>query len=706
MDREQRILILEDLDTDAELLRHALRKSGLKFSSKRVETKEDFKRQLKKFTPDLIIADYSLPQFDAMSALILVNELLPSAPVIILTATTGEELAADLIKTGAVDYVLKEHLARIGPAVKSALEMKRAKAEKARVEQKLRRSEEQFRLISENVADLIAVIDLEGKRLYRSPSYNDICGESGELQYHDWLNEIHPEDRKQVQSIYEDTIRTGKVHKSEYRFLLKNGNIHFIESRMSVIKNGQVKPSRVVIVSRDITERKKAEAKLEEMLSQIKKSRDDMKSILNQLHVGTAMTDREGNITFLSQAAEHIFWKTGKHVLDSHWKQAFPFSKQELAQLETMSKCPLEGRTKVSAHTEVPGGRHYWMEIDVQDDPRDSQRKIFFFYDVSDVQDLRRLLDEKGKFHDLIGKSKPMQLLYQQIQEVAQVDWTVLIEGETGTGKELVARAIHSSSHRENKPFIALSCAGLTESLLTSQLFGHKRGAFTGAIADHEGLFEAANGGTLFLDEIGDISTSVQTSLLRVLQEKEITRLGESKPRKIDVRVLTATHRNLVEEVEKGNFRSDLLYRIRVARIKLPSLQERRDDIALLVEWFLGQCRAATGKPVHEVSDEAIWKLMEYPWPGNVRELQSAVEFAVMRCQGSVLQANHLPPEIAEIPTPPSPSQTPHGADEKQRVLYALKSAKGNRTTAAKLLGISRATLYRRLADLGISAGK
>ena len=234
--------------------------------------------------------------------------------------------------------------------------------------------------------------------------------------------------------------------------------------------------------------------------------------------------------------------------------------------------------------------------MDVKDDPRDARGKIFFLYDVTEVHDLRRLLDERAQFHDLLGKSKAMQLVYQQIRDVARVDSTVLIEGETGTGKELVARAIHSSSHRKDKPFVAVNCAGLTESLLSSQLFGHKRGAFTGAIEDHQGLFEAANGGTLLLDEIGDIPMTVQNQLLRVLQEREIVRLGESRPRKIDVRVLAATHRSLSDEAAKGNFRSDLFYRIRVARISLPPLRDRREDIPLLAASFLAQFSAAEWK--------------------------------------------------------------------------------------------------------------
>jgi len=294
-----------------------------------------------------------------------------------------------------------------------------------------------------------------------------------------------------------------------------------------------------------------------------------------------------------------------------------------------------------------------------------------------------------------------MLQVYEQIREVARVDSTVLIEGDTGTGKELVARAIHNSSHRAGKPFIAVNSAGLTDSLLASQLFGHKRGAFTGAIEDHKGVFEAAEGGTLFLDEIGDIPLNVQTSLLRVLQEREITRLGESKPRRVDVRVLAATHRSLAEEVEKGNFRADLLYRVRVARIQLPPLRRRREDIPLLVGLFLGQCAAATGKTVQEVSPAAMDLLLDYDWPGNVRELKSAIEFGMIRCKTAAIEPDDLPPEVVGFSSPPAPPAEP--VDERQRLLQALERANGNRTVAARLLGISRATFYRRLAELDIS---
>jgi DNA-binding NtrC family response regulator len=313
------------------------------------------------------------------------------------------------------------------------------------------------------------------------------------------------------------------------------------------------------------------------------------------------------------------------------------------------------------------------------------------------VQDLTRQLNEKTQFQNLIGKSQLMGQLYGQIRDVAKVDATVLIEGETGTGKELVARAIHLSSPRKTGPFIAVNCAGLTDALLGSQLFGHKKGAFTGAVDHQQGFFEAANGGTLFLDEIGDISPAVQTNLLRVLQEREIIRLGESRPRKVDVRVLAATHHNLSQDVANGVFRADLLYRIRVARIHLPSLRNRREDIPLLVASFLGQCCAVTGKPVDRVSPEAMQALTNYAWPGNVRELKSAIESGVISCKETTIRIDDLPPEVFDSLVPQMPFEAPQ--DEKARLLAALNQAKGNRTMAARLLGVSRATLYRRLTE-------
>jgi len=313
------------------------------------------------------------------------------------------------------------------------------------------------------------------------------------------------------------------------------------------------------------------------------------------------------------------------------------------------------------------------------------------------LYDLRQLLNEKARFHDLVGIGQSMLAVFQLIRDVAGVDATVLIQGETGTGKELVARAIHAASPRKDGPFVVVHCAGLSDSLINSQLFGHRKGAFTDAVRDQVGLFEAANGGTVLLDEIGDIPMNTQTRILRVLEQKEVVRIGETEPRKADIRILAATHKDLAREAESGRFRDDLLYRIRVARVNLPPLRERREDIPVLVEAVLRDARAATGKAIDQVSAEAMRVLMEYEWPGNVRELKNAIEFAVIRCRGSIVELADLPPEVImpEVRLPVRNGYDPRA--EKERILDALKRTGGRREEAAKLLGISRATLYRRM---------
>ncbi|MDR4496300.1 MAG: sigma-54 interaction domain-containing protein [Nitrospirales bacterium] len=468
------------------------------------------------------------------------------------------------------------------------------------------------------------------------------------------------------------------------------------------------------LLSREVVQRKEAETQLESLVAEIQRNHDDLIAILNQLPIGTALTDQTGNVAFLSQAAQVLCAQSTVHGQGESWQTLFGIS-SNLSQLEDMVKLPQEKRQTVLVQMpNISGEPIRWANVDVRDDPRDRKRKMFFLYDASEVQTLRQLLSEGQKFHDLIGKSQPMQLIFQQIRDFAKVDSTVLIEGETGTGKELVARAIHQTSHRKDRAFIAVNCAGLTESLVASQLFGHKRGAFTGAVSDQQGLIEAAEGGTLFLDEIGDIPLTVQTSLLRVLQEREVTRLGESRLRKVDVRVLAATHHNLARDVEQGSFRADLLYRIRVGRVLLPPLRGRREDIPLLVRFFLGHYRATTGRLVESVSHEGMRLLLAYGWPGNVRELKHAIEFAVVRCQHATIQPHDLPPEIMEPQeqNPASPLSNVVNQDptkypfEKDQLLDALRQTGGNRSAAAKLLGISRLTIYRRLAKYGLSSHK
>jgi DNA-binding NtrC family response regulator len=326
---------------------------------------------------------------------------------------------------------------------------------------------------------------------------------------------------------------------------------------------------------------------------------------------------------------------------------------------------------------------------------------MLYLYDITETVDLRRALrgaSERTVGASLLGDSVPMMALCREIATVANLDATVLIEGETGTGKELVARAIHEASRRKHRPFVAINCGGLTESILASQLFGHRRGAFTGAVADQVGLFEAADGGTLLLDEIGDMPPSVQVHLLRVLQEREILRLGDSKTRRIDVRLVAATHRDLDAEVAAGRFREDLFYRICVVRVRVPPLRRRREDVPLLAAAFLEHARQAHGLRVESISREAMEYLQAQRWPGNVRELKLTIEGAAVRASGAVLKSTDLRQPMPAETVPALRSSMP--IEERHRLLDALRQTEGNRKAAARLLGMGRSTLYRRLALL------
>lgn len=452
----------------------------------------------------------------------------------------------------------------------------------------------------------------------------------------------------------------------------------------------------LLVARRAEVARRGAEQRLAEAHEALKRSHGDLLTILDQLAVGTLVLDADGAISFASRAlyALPIQWTVAPDA-GVRWELALPVSGADREALSALLQQPAQGQRRLRVR--VAGAeRPLELEIDVREDPRAPSRRILFVYDVTTVLALQRELNRRTS-GEMIGESTAMHALYELIGQIASGSWTVLIEGETGAGKELVARAIHAQSPRRDGPFVAVNCAGISDALLSSQLFGHARGAFTGAFSDRAGLFEAAHNGTLFLDEIGDISPAVQVALLRALEQREVLRLGEVKPRKVDVRLVTATNRDLAQEVAAGRFRKDLFYRVRVGRVPVPPLRERPDDIPLLVSYFLAQARLNSGKAVTEVHPEALRRLVAYGWPGNVRELKNAIEYAVIRCRGGLVSPGDLPPELSE-PVLASPT------DERSAILSALAMENGSRVAAARRLGISRATLYRKLERLGIGA--
>jgi len=324
---------------------------------------------------------------------------------------------------------------------------------------------------------------------------------------------------------------------------------------------------------------------------------------------------------------------------------------------------------------------------------------------------LKEQIQKESQFESIVAKSNAMLEIFRTISKIADFKTTVLVTGESGTGKELVARAIHARSSRRNAPFVAVNCGAIPENLLESELFGHKKGAFTDAGADRRGLFEEANGGTLFLDEIGELPNPLQVKLLRVLQDESIRRLGDTKDVKVDVRIVTATHRDLVADVKAERFREDLFYRINVLPIHVPSLRSRREDVNLLIDHFLARNNARLGTSIRGVSNEARKQMLEYAWPGNVRELENTIERAMVLAESDVLAANDLPERIRTALDPVQVHlasgelsiKTTTAAIEQILIRRALTKTKGNRTRAADLLEISHRALLYKIKDYKIT---
>jgi PAS domain S-box-containing protein len=326
------------------------------------------------------------------------------------------------------------------------------------------------------------------------------------------------------------------------------------------------------------------------------------------------------------------------------------------------------------------------------------------FRDLSDIQELRRQIDRQYVKEDIVGKSPQMQKILSFLPDIAESDSAVLIQGPTGTGKELVARAIHNLSKRSKGPFVAVNCAAMPEGLIESELFGHVKGAFTGADRDKSGYFLSADQGTLFLDEIGTTPFAFQSDLLRVLEQKEFVPVGGIRPQRSDFRIIAAANIPLSDQVAGGLFREDLFYRLNVVALDMPPLRERTEDIPLLVNRFIEKLNRSKGKNIRDISTQALQVLMEYPFPGNVRELENAIEFSFIACKGAVIRPEHLPGSLIKNKTFHSPRLSEEQQMEAEKIRAVLQQCANSREKAARALGISRSTLWRKMKKLGITA--
>ncbi len=430
---------------------------------------------------------------------------------------------------------------------------------------------------------------------------------------------------------------------------------------------------------------------------ELTRSHGDLQEILEHLRTGVAIVGSDGRVEFLNNTT-HMFLGVEKDsITGMDWREIFPLTEDSANKLSVHMRGDQETNATINAAMELPDGKLFLTEIEVVSHPRLRNQKILYFHEMTEAYRLKDTREIGDRAQMMIGQSPAILKIYRSIEALGKVDTTVLIRGETGSGKEVIARAIHQASRRKEQPFIAINCAGLTETVLASQLFGHKKGSFTGAIADQIGLIEAASGGTLLLDEIGDMSLEVQRTLLRVLQEKEIVRLGETSARRVDLRFIAATHRDLEKQVIEGSFRQDLLYRIKIAEIIVPPLRERVDDIPLLANSFLQEFKDPDGV-ICGFSREAMDAMVTYGWPGNVRELRSAVESAVVRSGGVLIMPEDIPISITDN----TYRETTQEAGEQERLKKALKQTKGNIIKAAQKLGVTRMTIYRWISKFNI----
>jgi len=866
MEQCLRILSVEDDPRDAELIQDLLETAGIACEVTRVETQAALLASLAQGGIDLILADYTLPSFDGLSALKLAKQACPEVPFIFVSGTLGEEVAIEALKFGAIDYVLKTRLSRLVPSVTRALREARERADRKQATEKLRRSEAYL---------------AEAQKLSHTGSFGwDVA--SGEIH---WSEEtfrifdfestsritieritqrIHPDDRSHVQQQMERFARDRAAFDLEHRLLMDDGSVKFLRvvGRPSADESG---PLEFVGAVTDITERKRAEVDLLRSGEKLRTQKAQLDELFEQAPEGIVLLDVQLRVLRINPEFTRIFGyqpdeAMGRPIRDLIAPEE-PRSEAEEYTHRIVHGKPLNAETVrrrkdgqrihvslLAVPVYLPGGGQiaqyaifrditarrsaeqalrrseaylaegqkltrsgswawdlrtndvFWSQemyrifgyqpdsvkptlsvfmdrLHPEDRPAlerqgaiestqkgmwasDTHYRIVLpdgmirhlrssahpvitesgdtfevvgtamdvteqhharvaletaFEQIGKLKDqllhenivLREEIDRSSMFEEIVGESAALRVVLAHVMKVAPTDSTVLITGETGTGKELIARAIHKRSSRVARAFVSVNCAAVPPSLIASELFGHEKGAFTGAMQRRLGRFELAEGGTLFLDEVGELPQETQIALLRVLQEREFERVGGSKVIHANVRVITATNRDLQRLVENGAFRSDLYFRLNVFPLDMPSLRKRREDIPLLVEYFVDRYASKMGKRFRAISRATLEGLKAYDWPGNIRELQNVIERSAVVCESENFTVDEswlsLTPADA---SPPVPQLVKIPSDrERQAIEAALTQAQGRvsgPTGAAAKLGIPASTLDSKIKTLKI----
>ena len=592
---------------------------------------------------------------------------------------------------------------------KHAVWIVRDVTERKQADAVLRENEEKFRRTFDQSPIGASILSLD----YRFLRVNDaLCRITGyaasELVERSMLSVTHPDDVPATIA-WAERLLAGEFDRYEIdkRYVRQDGGTVWVHLSVRLIRDVAGRPLYFMPMVQDVTERVKAEAEMRALLAEKESLRLNLETVFRAIPdaivvVDTAMrvvrTNRAlTDVCFVGEAAAGA---TGQQVVSGSCRRGcFAVLRETLATRKPLIEYRVECRGQ------NPGRVVVVNSMPLTGESGEFVGAVLLIRDITRLANLEKRLTDLHSHRGIIGKSKAMRDIYPMLDQLAEVDTTVLITGESGTGKELAAEAIHYGGARAKKPLVKVNCSALSDELLGSELFGHVRGAFTGAIRDKVGRFEAAQGGAIFLDEIGDMSPRLQLGLLRVLESKEFERVGEAKTRKADVRVIAATNVDLPARIRAGAFRADLYYRLRVVQVRLPPLRDRAEDIPLLSEHFLRQFSANFGKSISRLSAEAMAILMAYPWPGNVRELKYAMEHACVLCPQGEITPAHLPRELLAPPLlPPGEEPAPlrRGGLTREAVLAALAACDDNRSRAARRLGVDRRTLYRNMARLGI----
>jgi len=554
----------------------------------------------------------------------------------------------------------------------------------------------------------------DGSPEFFSQKFPDYSGLSPDQIYDGWKSTLHSGDVEEFEKWWQGLQKSRKAGQTEVRFRRADGEYRWFQIAAAPVHDEQGDLIRWCGINIDIDDRRRAEQKL-------RQNEEDLRTITDAIRQSIVVLAPDGTTLYANRVALDRTGLTPGEVNDKgFFAQAFHPDDvdrvREERRVGLLQGLPFE----LEMRSLFKDGQYRWQLVQYNPLKDEHGRIIRWYVTATDIDDqkrteerlrnenlvLREEIDRTSMFEEIVGSSKPIRQVVKQVEKVAPSESTVLILGETGTGKELVARALHRRSRRASRAFVRVNCAAIPQALIASELFGHEKGAFTGALQRRLGRFEAADGGTLFLDEIGELPLETQIALLRVLQEREFERVGSNHPVKVDVRLIAATNRDLPSAVTAGTFRQDLFYRLNVFPIAVPSLSERAEDIPLLVEYFVARFAKSSGKDIRKISKRTLEQLSAYHWPGNIRELQNVVERAVILSEGDTFEVDEswLKRESADTPRP-GEGLSALADREAEMIAAALAETHGRisgPSGAAAKLGIPRQTLESKIKRLGI----